>query len=295
MLARCKKRFSDRRKGLPAAKRLKTFANKVHKQGTSITFGDRVENHVGNQMSGEMADQGYSLGDLQAMKIKMEAMGIRCDIIHLNDSLPEGHQAEDAYVLVMRNFVNLACLPGETVPQDFGRAMNEEQDGIFYDSKFYNTRRKVVQNKHARTNACFADKAQEPNYEEGKGTIHAFSDLPCLDRMRKIVSFVTGDDLYAEGNRYSRLEVSTGIKSAGQGIGFHGDAERRKVFGIRLGADYPIVWWWYHRAARIGKQIRIDLKRNDAYVMGAKAVGTDWKRSSKVTLRHAAGSDAYTK
>ena len=45
----------------------------------------------------------------------------------------------------------------------------------------------------------------------------------------------------------------------------------------------------YHRFEPIGERISIDtLKEGDLYVMGEKAVGTDWKSSSIVTWRHSA-------
>ena len=69
------------------------------------------------------------------------------------------------------------------------------------------------------------------------------------------------------------------------GIGFHGDAERTVAIGIRLGDSCPFEYQWFHRHAAVG----------DMHSMGAKAVGTDWRRSAVPTLRHAAGAPQYLK
>jgi len=48
-----------------------------------------------------------------------------------------------------------------------------------------------VQDMHARYNLCYADVAQEPDYEKKKGRIYSFADLSCLDQLRsEIPNFV---------------------------------------------------------------------------------------------------------
>ena len=44
-----------------------------------------------------------------------------------------------------------------------------------------------------------------------------------------------GNDLMGEGNYYYNSSE----------FGFHGDAERRKVVGVRLGASMPLEFQWY--------------------------------------------------
>ena len=93
-------------------------------------------------------------------------------------------------------------------------------------------------------------------------------------------------DLQGEANYYYDVRKC--------GIGYHGDTERRKVIAVRLGAAMPLVFQWYHRHAKVGPRIDIPLEDGDIYVMSEKAVGCDWKSSSKYTLRHAAGCAEYT-
>ena len=74
------------------------------------------------------------------------------------------------------------------------------------------------------------------------------------------------------------------------GIGYHGDTERRLVVGARFGKPFPLAYRWYKNRQPVGDPISITLGHGDVYVMSAKAVGTDWKRSTILTLRHAAGT-----
>jgi len=45
----------------------------------------------------------------------------------------------------------------------------------------------------------------------------------------------------------------------------------------------------------VGKFFTVDLEDEDMYFMSSKAVGTDWKKNSKLTLRHAAGNKKSVK
>ena len=44
----------------------------------------------------------------------------------------------------------------------------------------------------------------------------------------------------------------------------------------------------------IGDRFILEPEHGDFYVMSDKATGYDWKSKSKLTLRHAAGSDKFT-
>ena len=78
------------------------------------------------------------------------------------------------------------------------------------------------------------------------------------------------------------------------GIGFHGDGERKRVVGLRLGASIPLHYQWFHKSRPVGERSIIMLNHGDLYVMSEKAVGTDWLLKNTLTLRHAAGSKKYT-
>jgi alkylated DNA repair dioxygenase AlkB len=137
-----------------------------------------------------------------------------------------------------------------------------------------------VVDKKARYNLCFGFTSQQANYGEGKGTIVSFESVPLLNEVRLQIS-----RLVAEGNYYYDITKC--------GIGYHGDTERRKVIGIRVGASLPLCYQWYHRHKPIGSRCNINLNHGDVYIMSDKAVGHDWKFSSKITLRHAAGCNKF--
>ena len=78
-------------------------------------------------------------------------------------------------------------------------------------------------NKHARTNVCFDVLACDADYEQGQGTIVSWDAVPEVAKIRSGLKFMLGrkgQDLVCEGNQYFSEKC---------GIGFHGDAERRKV------------------------------------------------------------------
>ena len=93
-------------------------------------------------------------------------------------------------------------------------------------------------------------------------------------------------ELACEGNYYYDVSKC--------GIGFHGDGERKRVVGLRLGASIPLHFQWFTKSNPIGNRFIVQLNHGDLYIMSEKAVGTDWMLSSKITLRHAAGSSKYT-
>jgi len=142
--------------------------------------------------------------------------------------------------------------------------------------------------KKARHNLCFGENSQAPDYENGKGTVVAFRDVPLLEKIRSVLGDFLGEkgkDLVAEGNLYFDIDAC--------GIGFHGDAERRIVVAIRVGASIPLCYQWFLNGEAIGEPIEIILNHGDVYVMGAKAVGTDWRKKKIYTLRHAAGAKKF--
>ena len=97
-----------------------------------------------------------------------------------------------------------------------------------------------------------------------------------------------GQDLICEGNRYYDVSKT--------GIGWHGDTERKRVFGVRLGESMPLAFRWWFNNKSFGNTLTINLEHGDAYIMSEKAVGWDWKNSViyGATLRHSAGCNKYT-
>ncbi len=271
---------------------------KPFKGTMTLTFGEVAESHVGMQKIGKKAKRGFSYDEL--LRAQQYFKDRDCDtlLVHLNQFLPEsGCDAEDdkqlkkaktdkkfqAWILVARNGVK--CLTGD----DKGKNILTEMLIFKWDTKLYNERRKIVQNKRARHNLNFSDKKQIANFEEGKGTTIPWEEVPILKEIRFSMVDAFGNSakgLKCEGNMY--------YTPGKTGIGYHGDSERRKVIGVRLGRSMTIHYMWYYNSQPRGLNISILLNEGDVYCMGEKTVGTDWKKKKYYTLRHAAGAEKYT-
>ena len=200
----------------------------------------------------------------------------------MNEYLPDSYKpkAEKAAVLVVRKGINAFVSADE---------LQAEQKALTPDTKFYHSRQKKVMNKHARYNLCFAPEGQTAKFEDGLGTIVAYKDVPLLSKIRNQLPDFVGEkarELACEANYYYDVSKC--------GIGFHGDAERKRVVGLRLGATIPLHYQWFQNAAPIGQRFIVNFNHGDLYIMSEKAVGSDWMKKSKITLRHAAGSKKYT-
>ena len=62
------------------------------------------------------------------------------------------------------------------------------------------------------------------------------------------------------------------------GIGFHGDSERKKVIGIRMGASLPLHFQWFQKSIPTGSRLELSLNHGDIYIMSEKTTGNDWKK-----------------
>lgn len=269
-------------------------------QTITITFGDRVENHVGMQQIGQLADCGLTIDDLNQIAEYMRDNDITYELINLSEFVADDPQINNlglrhcimdnpAYILIARQAADV-ILSKHNI---FADEMFDEQVALNWDRKA-KMRGKVV-NKTARYNLCYANNSQEPNYEAGQGRIIAFNTLPCLqyirDELPKMINqgdnpndvlFNKCRDLYAEGNFYYDCNKTY--------IGFHGDTERKIVIATRLGASMSLHYRWYYRCNQIGQTFTIMLHHGDMYFMSDKAVGHDWKLKNTPTLRHAAGN-----
>lgn len=132
---------------------------------------------------------------------------------------------------------------------------------------------------------------QYPDYLRGKGTVY---NIECLPDIAKLASRArdfclehgyefTKDAFAFEGNYYYDIKNCY--------IGFHGDAERKAVMGIRFGdAEMPLLFGTWKNSVLLDNSLKcFSIPPGTAYTMSEKAAGTDWKKRSIVTLRHAAG------
>lgn len=265
----------------------------------SITFGDVAENHTGMQKIGSLLSSGFTLNEIE----NKLPNSISYDLTRLMDSrggtmfrLCVSGSSKDfdvksnaATLVVIKGGLN-SLLGAGTADKLF-----EEMKGYDYDKKAF-MRGRVV-NKKARWTGfrseqvpCFADFSQEPNYEKAMGTVIDFNKTQLIKQIRDKLSTIFGDKankLMAETNLYYDVNKTY--------IGFHGDTERRIVICIRLGADFPMHFQWYHKCESVGKRFTTVLSHGDIYIMSDKAVGYDWKKRNIYTLRHAAGYEHVLK
>lgn len=250
----------------------------------TITFGDQAENHVGMQKIGEKADKGFKIKNLLKVKDKFEGFTTEYyDLTTLIDKNNLEIELESASILVIRKGL-------EKITENRLEELTEELESLIPDKRYYDIRRKKVLNKNARYNLCFGEISQFPNYEEGKGTIVNYNDVPIMKNVWEKLPYFFGKKakkLVAEANYYYDVKKC--------GIGFHGDSERKKVVAFRVGETMPLHYQWYYKSKRIGDRFIVNLNHGDIYVMSEKAVGSDWKLRNIPTLRHAAGCEKYTK
>ena len=254
-----------------------------------LTAGEQSENHAGMQKNGNgLADKGFSIQDLLTFKDRLKTMDISSEFYRLDhmaeiadaDLDDDCQPLEPAGLLIIRNGVSQ--LTG--VHPD---VLLDEQLAFQWDTKYWDTRRSKVLNKRARWNVCYSETAQPPDYEQKKGTIIPYDDVPHLANWRNMLNklcFNNDDDnnnIQVEGNLYYDVHKC--------GIGFHGDSERKIVIACSLGAERPIHWQWFHRSKPVGKRLRFSIRSGDMYIMSEKTTGFDWKKRSLCTLRHAAG------
>ncbi len=256
--------------------------NKIKKQTFTLTYGNCAENHKSMEIIGTQLKSGLELADLQTAQAWFVTKQAQTELFDLKDLIkdliPKSQfdKITPAHLLVVRKGVN--SLIAGTADD-----LYMEQELLEKDKKAFMYGRVV--NKKARHNLCFSDFAQDPDYENKKGTVVNFTSVPHTNKIRQMIPKIIPNPIVAnlqcEGNYY--YDVNTTY------IGMHGDTERQIVIAVRLGGDFSLHYQWYHQGERVGPSLELTLSHGDMYIMSDKAVGHDWKRSSIFTLRHGAG------
>lgn len=265
----------------------------------TITFCECSENHVGMEKNGGKAEIGFTITDFKSAMKWANKNGLVTHLYKLHDLLKEVGDDEvgvgddevgvgddeKAWVLVIKDVLGHLKINQKEI---FTELME-----LKWDDKYFDQRRKRVLNKHARKNCCFGDIGQKADFQNKKGTIYKFEDIKSLNKIRLGLGLILGEKakgLLAEGNLYS----DGGEKK--HGIGFHGDSERRLVVGFRFSLKNKtpdLHYKWFEKSKVISKVKKVALYSGDMYVMSQKAAGTDWKKRSLRTLRHATGAKKY--
>lgn len=241
----------------------------------TLTFSDCSENHVGMQKIGAKLpkDKGITIAQLE----RLMTMIPNCELHELN--YISDH--EPASLLIIRGGLNLLGINQELL---WDEHMKLKKDTTYLT-------RNGIHNKTARWNLCFSDFHQEPDIAKGKGTVYDFNELPNTKILKERLNLLLGSDVMyaihtAEGNYYYDVNKC--------GITWHGDCERRKVIGVRVGHPMDLCFRWYINGNHDGLTTTYRLNSGDIYVMSEKTIGTDFHNTNIWTLRHAAGSKKYT-
>jgi hypothetical protein len=252
--------------------------SKVKDYVITITFGDCAENHVGMQKLGKLSLEGMNLSDIEKTQSIFEKEGFKCekiDLVKIANISNTRPLAQEAEVLIIRNAYK--AFLGDVSLEE----LNKEVLAHDWDKHAWMKGRVV--NKKARYNLIFSEESQEPDYENKKGRVIKYEDVPNIKKIREGLPDFFGkkaNKLHAEGNYYYDMKNTY--------IGFHGDSERKIVVAMRLGTvSMPFHYQWFQKGYPIGDRIILDLKPGDFYVMSEKAVGTDWLKKIIPTLRHA--------
>jgi hypothetical protein len=250
----------------------------------TLTAGDCAENHAKMEQIGEKRSegQGFTVEELADIKANMETtLGLTCSLVNLCDSVEV--KVPEAAVLLIKNGVD-GLLGYQNAKDD----LFKEQVGLEYDKKAFMYGRVV--NKHARWNLCFDRESREADYENKKGTIVGYDRVPLMRKLMKKYKRYFG-----EKARGLKMESNYYYDTRKTGIGFHGDSERVIVVACRIGqVSMPIHFQWFLNSEPVGERVVVDLEPGDVYIMSETAVGTNWKRRSIPTLRHATGCDKFT-
>jgi hypothetical protein len=230
---------------------------------------ERISMHAG--VSG-----GFTRDDLVFALQRFANAGYTVELIDLKQFAPVVTQPiESAWLLIVRSGLDALC----------SNSLQDEMAELEWDTKAWMHGRIV--NKRARHNLCFDTVGHEPDYENRKGRVVAYDQCPRLAEVRAALPDWFGPKaagLVVEGNLYYDITKC--------GIGFHGDTERKRVIGIRLGASMSLEFEWYVQSGRVGTPYSVVLNDGDIYCMSEKAVGSDWHTRTQYTLRHAANSAA---
>ena len=215
------------------------------KKTFTLTYCETAENHKGMQMIGDIAQKGLSHEELLLARDWFTAKGLETKLVRLNDFGPKDVETEAAYLLIIKNGISAIVDPSE---------LYAEQDALEKDKKAFMYGRVV--NKKARHNLCFARFRQAADYENKKGTVVHFDDVPKTKVIKDTLASILPankdmQNLVCEGNYYYNAPTTF--------IGFHGDKERRIVVAARLGADFPIYFQWYHGTKAVGTLFKYTL------------------------------------
>ena len=261
---------------------------------TSITFAKSTEAHVGCEIHGTRADQGYVRAELDHIKAWAEKEGVECEEIDLSKACGVERSGnvlvlrQATAAILSRSSHRLSDLVGEFEQRVHRRCDNKM---VMFRKVMPKKARRTAEIGPAYCASTIAPAQIGSRVEPGQilsGIVLPFSELPYSECVLQGLTHVVGDraeGLGAEVNYYDRVQEC--------GIGFHGDSERPDVLGAVLGQSKELHWQAFQGADPVGERVIVTLHSGDMYVMDEDACGYTWKNDmmsrTRVHYRHAAG------
>ena len=238
----------------------------------SILFCDRVKaRNSKTPATGVVAAEGFSTDHLRACCALLQTQGLRARIVELNPLCPV--PARDACVLVVR----------DPNPQRTAACL-EAVKGIQYDN-FTFAYGKIL-TAHSRHLVFAGATPRVGDRDKGLHTILPWAGLPPLESARQWITaqLATTEIQAACILKYPSIETG--------GLSWHGDGERKQTIVYRvdpISSKRPLWFRWYHKSLPIGEPVAVHLEAGDFCIASEVAVGTDFKKRSLPTVRHATG------
>jgi hypothetical protein len=107
--------------------------------GLTITFGEQVENHKGNQQIGSLANQGFTYAELQNVKTYLNTNGVTSELHNFGKFLPEQYGDFDTGVLVIRGGVGIFAESADSL-WDENRKLSYDKHAFMYGGVKQKTR-----------------------------------------------------------------------------------------------------------------------------------------------------------
>lgn len=225
------------------------------------------------QSMGTNRGQGYTAEQLRQIHAKLSQSGEVTSRLYELNPLCTDIATEDACVLVIK-------LPQETADG----ALHEMQNNVRY-SLFKRAYGRSVRAK-SRNISYVSNFTAPEDPDTNAPSVTDWSDLPHCQKAKQILNDALSDTeaAHAVAIRYEDYKTC--------GVRWHGDAERSKTLVVRLGPNskhHPFYLMWYYNHKPISDPFPIHLDHGEVCIPSIKAVGSDFKKSSIPTLRHATG------
>lgn len=253
----------------------------------TLTMGTHAEcaNGMEKETSCSLIDPDSIRIDSQNLKnIHEFALSIGADskLLNLKHELDLPEESNDAFVWISPDFIEKCGINSDQVYDELS-SMPYITIDIFMGK---------IRKRRARSNNIITEKSHKENINctPPINLSVSFDDYKCIKSIRYLGKHF-GEDNYSnfvgEVNRYDH---SSTVK---QGIYYHGDTERKGTWAMRFGRPMLFAIKAFLKNKPISEDLFFEIPNGGSYAMCDIACGQNWKKSSIVTYRHAAGLSGF--